>query len=293
MSLAEDIFDWIFKKQEFTFKEFRQKFPYSDSLDFLKFLEQERIILNTIESKDIKKREFILLEKSNILKNKTYSEILPKFEEFLKSYDNIQGQEDNNLGWEDINEISEFKIYKGNEMNIYEIHLKEKKIVLEGKEIMDYNIFRLKFFEEFGILLPTFKGIQSDWANLVSYWNKNYGVILKDKTENISDKQRAKEIVIDYINNSTLSDSYVVKEGIICLREDVIFVPSSIIQKILHREKINISLRKLSYILDDYIESGTIPLKVDNKSERFWKFKKNKFDLDEDEKLEIQEEEDG
>ena len=51
---------------------------------------------------------------------------------------------------------------------------------MEGKEIIDYKIFVLKFFEEFGIMLKTYKGVTGDWSTLVSLWNKNYGKIVND-----------------------------------------------------------------------------------------------------------------
>lgn len=192
------------------------------------------------------------------------------------------------IKWEDLIKIDSFLIYEGSE-RIYDIIIDGKKIRLEGKEIMDYNTFRLKYFECFGILLPTFRGVGEFWANLITTWNNNFGKIISEKTEDISESTEAKQLIIDYINNCSVTDAYVIKQGIATLRENFIYVPTKIIKKLLKREGFTISLRKLAYELDDYIYSGSIPLKVENRSERFWKFILCKFELDITKKLEIQE----
>lgn len=189
------------------------------------------------------------------------------------------------MTWEDLETIEKFTIFQGTEY-IYEIHLKGKTIKLEGKEIMDYNIFRMKFFEVFGTMLPTYRGIASDWATLVTKWRINYGEV--QMVEESSEFEDAKQLIIDYINNSTIADDYIIKEGIITLRDECIYIPTKIIKKILKRESIIISMRKLAYVFDDYLMSGSIPLKVENRSERFWKFKVNKFNIDKKKLLEVQ-----
>lgn len=193
--------------------------------------------------------------------------------------------------WEDLKEIDKFVIFDGSE-KIYDIHILGKKIRLEGKEILDHNIFRLRFFESFGLLLPSSKGIVNFWAELVSNWFKNYKIISIEKTEDISEAEEAKSVIIDYINNCTPADNYVIREGIITIKESFIYVPTKIIKKILKRENLTISLRKLAYLLDEYIASGSIPIKIENKSERFWRFQINKFQVKTENKIQVKEETD-
>ena len=182
--------------------------------------------------------------------------------------------------------VSKFIIYDGSE-KIYNIFVGEDIIRLEGKEIMDYNVFILRLFEKKGIMLPTFRGIKSEWARLVTYWRKNVGQILQEKSEDISENEEAKDTIIDYITNCSIVNEYVVKEGVITLKENLIYVPTKVIKKILKRNSLNISMRKLAYLLDELLASGSIPLKIENRSERFWKFKKDKFEIQKDKILEV------
>ena len=185
-----------------------------------------------------------------------------------------------------LNDLDKFLIYEGSE-RIYNIFIGEDIIRLEGKEVMDYNVFILRLFEKKGIMLPTFRGIKSEWAKIVTHWRKNFGEILLEKSEDISENEEAKDTIIDYINNCSIVDGYVVKEGIVTLKEDLIYVPTKIIKKILKRNSLNISMRKLAYLLDDYLASGSIPLKIENRSERFWKLKREKFEIDTNKRIEI------
>jgi len=286
--LSNDIYNWIIEKGEFKKSEFTSKFKVDeeDALQILKFLESEKLIIEAV------KNQYMVLENAQIFKNKIINKILPELAKLLKNVENIQSVSVSGISnWDDIREIDKFVIFGGSE-RIYDIHINGRKIRLEGKEIMDYNIFRLRFFEEFGILLETYKGIGADWANLVTYWTNKYGEISQDKLEVISDLQEAEEMVIDYIENATISDNHIVKEGIICLKDDCLYVPTRIIKKLLKRNNLNVSLRKLAYSLNEYLLSGSIPLKIENRSERFWKFRREKFNIDTSDKLKLEKEED-
>ncbi len=286
--MAKDILEWVLEKNEFSRKEFTEKFKFNDNNyenDVLKYFIQEQVIFEPI------KEQFHILEKAKILKNKLIVDLVPDLDNILKDNENLQSTNSDVISWDDLNEIDKFVIFEGSE-KIYEIYFRKKKIKLEGKEILDYNIFRLRFFEETGVMLSTYRGIMADWANLVSHWYRKYGEVSKDKIEVISDIQEAKEIIINYIEGATISDNHIVREGIVCVKDDCIFVPTKIIKKLLKRNELRIGLRKLAYEMNNYMESGSVPLKIMNKSERFWKFKKNKFEIDESNRLELEEEED-
>ena len=64
---------------------------------------------------------------------------------------------------------------------------------------------------------------------------------------------------------------------------------TKIIKKLLKRNDLKVSMRKLCYVLKDLLLSGSIPIKVENKSERFWMFNPDKFEVNLKNKLEIQE----
>lgn len=225
--------------------------------------------------------------RSEILANVPEELIIPVLKEKYNIKDKIE-EEKEILDWSDLSEIDKFVIFQGAE-KIYDIWIKGKKVRLEGKEILDYNIFRLRLFEEFGIMLPSKRGIGEIWSDLLSHWFKNYREVCLEKAEELSDSLEGKQLIIDYINNCAVANNYVIKEGVIILKDDFIYVPTKIIKKLLKRENLSLSMRKLAYVLDDYLASGSIPLKIENRSERFWKLKSNMFEIKKDNQLEISE----
>jgi hypothetical protein len=285
--IEKDIYNWFLTKREFLFKDFVDKFKLDEDNAkkiLNEFVSGELLIEVNEDNFWTKEMELKLFE------NKIENEIFPKIRIILKELENSQSPENVDLTWESMIEIEKFVIYEGVE-RIYEIHKKVGdnliKVKLEGKEIMDYNTFRLRLFEESGNMLKTYKGIGADWAKLVNHWHKTKGVILKDKAEFVSDTQEARDLIIDYIENSTVTEDYLVKEGIITVREDCIYVPIKIIKKILKRNNIQLTIRKLAYELNEYLAYASIPLKIENKSERFWRFKKIKFNINLIDKIEI------
>lgn len=281
----KEIIEWIGEKEEFSLKEIL--FEFKMKQDIAKQI-IEVFMLNDylIEPQQ---DNYLVLEKFKIFINKAKEELIPKIREIIKNWCINQKTKNYTMNdWEDI-KVERFVIFEGSE-KIYDIYIQDKIVRLEGKEILDYNIFRLRFFEVFGKMLATYKGIASDWAKMVSLWYKECGEYSKEKTEVISDIQEAKDLLLDYINTSSISDTHIVKEGMVCVSDGCIFVPTKIIKKLLKRENLKVSLRKLAYVMDEYLVSGSIPLKIYNKSERFWKFDKSLFKLDEKTKIEIIEE---
>ena len=281
---SKDIIKWMKEKIEFIKKDFENQFKIGSEnvkhiLDLL--IIEDYVIETNLED------GYMISSKLEIFTSQAEEIISKELKKLKINGDYTQKADISNLNdWEDVREIEKLVIFSGSE-RIYDIHIQGKIIRLEGKEIMDYNVFRLRFFEEFGRLLSTYRGIGADWANLVSYWYRVYGEISKEKIEVISDIQEAREMIIDYINNCTISDTHIVKEGMISIKDSCIYVPTKVIKKLLKRENLNVSLRKLAYLLNDCLLSGSIPLKIENKSERFWKFKKDSFNVSEDKKIEM------
>jgi len=190
--------------------------------------------------------------------------------------------------WDDLMVIDNFVVYEGNESFIYEIHFRNKIIVIEGKELMDYDVFRYKFFQKFGTMLAVGKNFKNFWAGMLTHWKTNYGIVSEDRREELSDIEEAKDIIIDYINDCSIVDKHVAMEGVVTVRDVNIFVSTKIIKKLLRRNNFEkITLRKLAYTLKEYITSGSISLKISKKSERFWRLDESKFDIDLTKKVEI------
>lgn len=286
VKLSEDILEWVINKAQFNKVELVEKFKL-DELKIKQILDSlllEGMIFEAYPECYYVKENTLLLKNANIAERTGF------LDEILKGIENKQGCNSEKISWDNLGLIDKFVIFEGAE-KIYEIHKQGKIIRLEGKEIMDYNMFRLRFFEQFGVMLSTYKGIAQDWANLVSHWYSNYGEFSADKVESLSDIQEAKEMVIDYVNNSIPVDNHISKEGMICVREGVIYLSIRIVRKILKRNNFNINLRKLAYVLNDYLLSSSIPIKIENKSERFWKLNKEKFTMNKN-KIELTEEKD-
>jgi len=142
---------------------------------------------------------------STIFIEKFKIELPSAIEHCLESLRNLQGVDKSSITeWAQLNDIDEFVIYPGEE-KIYEIKVAGKIVKMEGKEIADYNVFILKFFEEFGVMLPKYKGVANDWGKLVSHWNRSYGKVAKDMSEHLSVGLEAREALIDYINSCIVS----------------------------------------------------------------------------------------
>ena len=277
---------WILKQEEFNKEDFVNKFRLTkkECKNILKFLKENKIIIEPYDN------NFMVRDTAKIFQNRIKKKLIEKLRKLITS-ENIKSEVEIK-SWDDIEDIQKFMIYDGSE-KIYEIHINNKIIKLEGKEILDYNIFRLRFFEEFGVLLETYRGINIDWARLVTHWNQEYGEVVVGKSEILDDTEEAKELIIDYVNNITPTDNHVLKEGLAYVKDGCIYIATRIVKKLLKRNNLNVSIRKLAYKLKDYLLSGSIPIKIENKSERFWKFDIRKFDISNKDKLKIVEDEDG
>jgi hypothetical protein len=228
--------------------------------------------------KQVKENTYIVIDTNLPMPNYFIQTMKPLFDKYFSGRDN-NNAEMARIGWDTIRKIDKFKIYPADDLKIYEICMNGKVIKMEGKEIMDYEIFILKLFETFGIMLPVYKTLKNDWAQLVTYWNQTYGETIETHHENISMNTEAVDAVVSYVGHAVISDDYIVKDGFITYKNGMLYVPVKNIKRLLKREEINITIRKLGYLMKDYLISGSVPLKIENKSERFWKLNPKKFDV--------------
>jgi hypothetical protein len=89
-----------------------------------------------------------------------------------------------------------------------------------------------------------------------------------------------------------VSDDFIVKEGMITYKNGCIYIPTKVIKKFLKRSELFITIRKLGYAMKDVLLSGSIPIKIENKSERFWKLNPKKFDIRVDGGIHLEKEKD-
>lgn len=291
---VQKIINWIWENKEVKFNKIGQIEGFITDSDLAtKF--KDLLIEKSIWT-EIGENEYILKETAEIFKNKKISEIEPLIEEIFNKKDTIGSDYREIASWESLHSyLKKFIIYKGEIMLyefIFEIGGKQGIVKLEGKEIMDYKNFILKFFEEYGTMLPIYRGINSDWNKLLTLFYQNYAEINYEKSEMLSPLLEAKELVLDSIEESIISDDYSLKEGIICLKNDILFVSTKVIKRLLKRNDNYVSMRNLAYILKDYLIAVSTPIKVGNKSERFWRFNPRKVKYNIENKLETSKEED-
>lgn len=287
----QKLIDWIWENEEVQYKSLVSLVQNKEMADSVISLLIDKGIW--IQSKE---QEYLLKETAKIFKNKKVEEITPLLDNLFKERESLGTDAREVACWESLHlYLQKFVVYKGDIMMYemtFELAGKKGIIRLEGKEIMDFKSFILRFFEEFGTMLPTYKGINSDWAKLMTNLYQHHAEINYDKSEILSPIVEAKELVIDSIEESVVSDDYSLREGIICYKNDTIYVSTKVIKKLLKRNDLHVSMRNLAYVLKDLLISGSIPIKVGNKSERFWRFNPKKISINLENKLQVAKEED-
>lgn len=287
----QKLIDWIWENEEV---------QYQNLLNLVQNKEMADSVISLLIDKGIwiqsREQEYLLKETAKIFKNKKVEEITPLLDNLFKERESLGTDAKEVACWESLHlYLQKFVVYKGDIMMYemtFELAGKKGIIRLEGKEIMDFKTFILRFFEEFGTMLPTYKGINSDWAKLMTNLYQHHAEINYDKSEILSPIVEAKELVIDSIEESVVSDDYSLREGIICYKNDTIYVSTKVIKKLLKRNDLYVSMRNLAYVLKDLLISGSIPIKVGNKSERFWRFNPKKISINLENKLQVAKEED-
>lgn len=217
---------------------------------------------------------------------KTWSFVTPLPDNYVLTESDLK---ENEVMWLRI-PVQEVRIYPGSNP-IYEIKIYDKILKLEEEDLLNPNNFRTEYFKFFGVMLSPLS--QSKWSRLLTMWRFSKGIILKEKEETISEEEQILEEIINYINNSHIIDKkeYTFREGYVFLDGENILVPSDILKRVVERLKIKFSLRKLSYILKDYLISGSIRSKIGKDVKRFWAFDLSKFELDTKKVVTFEEEE--
>lgn len=195
-------------------------------------------------------------------------------------------EEFKNDPWNNL-KVEKFLVYPGSNM-FYEIVINDEKIKLEDEDILSNQMFRKEFFNRFGFLLPPLKTIT--WSELITKWRQERGEVKYDKREELTEDNLAVEEIINFINGAHIVSEikYTFRGGYIYNNGTRILIPTDTIRELIQQSGVKISLRRLSYLLKDYLLSGTIPYKVGTSTKRFWIFDKSKFDINESRVMEFE-----
>jgi len=187
--------------------------------------------------------------------------------------------------WDTIQEIDKIVVYRGGEQ-IYEIHFRGKIIKLEGKEVLDANAFRLRYFEATDHMLPYYKNMNQDFSALMEKWMQTKKDEVEDQREESNEVTDSIELVVNYINNCSVTDSLIFQEGVISLKKygerEVIYIPTKVLKNLLNRNNLKVTMKRLAYVMKDYLITASVPLFIDSnkkKKERFWRLDSSKFEL--------------
>ena len=213
----QKLIDWIWENEEV---------QYQSLVSLVQNKEMADLVISLLIDKGVwiqsKEQEYLLKETAKIFKNKKVEEITPLLDNLFKERESLGTDVKEVACWESLHlYLQKFVVYKGDIMMYemtFELAGKKGIIRLEGKEIMDVKSFILRFFEEFGTMLPTYKGINSDWAKLMTNLYQHHAEINYDKSEILSPIVEAKELVIDSIEESVVSDDYSLREGLSAIR---------------------------------------------------------------------------
>lgn len=176
-------------------------------------------------------------------------------------------------------EPDEVFIFKG-EPPYYEIIIRNKTIKLNLDEMTTSTAFRKKYFALFKVMPKSIKA--DDWCEIITKWVQNAET---KQVEELTDDIETIESVLSYIKNCKVSNDIKLCVDNRTLYKDnngSLFVPNDTVRAIIYSLNSKITLRKMSFILKDYLKTGSKIKKVDGENKRFWNFDINKVNMEEE-----------
>lgn len=181
--------------------------------------------------------------------------------------------------------IKKIELYPNKNESMLKIVLEDAKIELSKDKIISSREFRtLYYLESQGTLLPDLP--QNVWAKLLTLWTKKYGkVIIKQE---VTEDELISEKIINEIESFTITTDIkkCLNYGRVCLKDDIVLVPSNAIELINQKNKWNLKLTKISFMLENKLAGKSEPKRIGRKLIRFWKFKKEALNLEYNEVIE-------
>ena len=178
--------------------------------------------------------------------------------------------------WNDV-VPQKFRVFK-TDPALYKIEIDGREIAVSSEEILNSQVFRRKFFDEFGIMLPIIS--QNGWAKLITDWRTNYAVI-EQPDAFLSEKNEIVEMILDYVkgcrevSDLTLIDRF--GTYFIDPNDNSVLVSSFCIKEKLQVHNLKITMRKLREVLEDWIVGNSRVTRCGSSLIRCWAFKPEIF----------------
>lgn len=184
--------------------------------------------------------------------------------------------------------VTSVKVDLGKNENFYHFVLdgggSSHEIVVEEVENLTPKKFRIEFQRIYGILLPNLPYTQ--WACLVTRWLVNRE--LGSEVEEISEHQEIIDAILENITSSRLIKGMGASIfGTVYYHDDAILVPTDTIRNISEKINRNITLRKVSSIVTDYLLGSTKTYRTAEGVIRMWRFDPAKVGVDTTTALEL------
>ena len=178
--------------------------------------------------------------------------------------------------------IKNIKSYWIADEHYYEFEIENQKFKVSGSQILSDKTFRKIIFDNFGIVLPkpNFETFQ-----LFLMWFKSNAEEIKKLKETESFEENVREIVMNYVNNSFVTDKLeeTFSFNYIFLDGDGILIPSEVLMNLLKSHGFSVKPQKLAFILKDLVLCPSKPMRVKGMGlKRFWVFDKNCFEIKEE-----------
>jgi hypothetical protein len=168
-------------------------------------------------------------------------------------------------------------IYRG-EPSYYEIVIRDKIIKLNLDEVLTSSVFRKKYFSIFNTMPKPVKA--EEWAEVITMWVRNG---ITKQTEEINDESEVVDDVLRYIKRCRITDKIercIDNRTIFYDGNGSVYVPNEIIRNIILSSSSKTSLRKVSFLLKDYLLSGSKKITVNDIQKRWWNFSSGKISID-------------
>jgi hypothetical protein len=159
---------------------------------------------------------------------------------------------------------------------IYHIHINNRVIIIESKDLLKHNTFSKRYFECFN-RLPTSELRNAEiWTLFVNSWDEK-GLLKEEIDETPDDESYAAELFLEEISDlqvTTDTEELIYNPQTLLEKEDGLCIPSRQVHEILDRLRLNIKINRLVPLLGDTLIDTRRAIKVKGKTMRFWVFKK-------------------
>jgi len=160
----------------------------------------------------------------------------------------------------------------------YKLKIGNEEIVLEENEIFSPESFIRKFFKSFGFVLP--RPSRKAYGLFLAYIRARGVENVKLKSLE-TDEELIKNVVVNYIENSYLSENVedLLLPNTVYLDRGYVAVPNNIIKKIVElRLERKVTYKQIANAVKDILEFSK-PVKIKGEVLRMWYFKKEVFNF--------------